>query len=214
LTRKTTKYSILFATFIVPLVFFLYLGSGTVNFEKLPVLTKNVLGIESIDKNVAFKNHITVLCFFSNEHKQTKVELFNLHEVIYKKGSQYKPFQIVTVIPTEKKSIAKNFKNQLKNTGSDLTRWHFVMADSAQIKNLFNSLQTSLSLNKDLNHAFIIDKEVNLRGRTDDEDSADGLLEGYSMQSVATLKNKLLDDLNVIFYELKFSIVEGGASND
>ena len=40
-----------------------------------------------------------------------------------------------------------------------------------------------------------------MRGRKDDEDTNDGLLHGYTMQSVATLRNKMRDDLDVIYFQ-------------
>ena len=47
--------------------------------------------------------------------------------------------------------------------------------------------------------------ELRLRGRKDDEDTEGGKLYGYNMKSVSTLKNKMKDDIDVIYYQLKKS---------
>jgi len=49
---------------------------------------------------------------------------------------------------------------------------------------------------------------MNLRGRTDDEDTSSGLLYSYDTRSVSVLKNKLREDLKVVFYESKFAVKE------
>ena len=40
---------------------------------------------------------------------------------------------------------------------------------------------------------------------SNDEDTEDGKLFGYNMQSVAVLKNKMKDDIDIIYYQLKKS---------
>ncbi|HCY97459.1 MAG TPA: hypothetical protein DHU86_04805, partial [Polaribacter sp.] len=47
------------------------------------------------------------------------------------------------------------------------------------------------------NKAFIIDKKLSLRGRK----TAEEYVFGYDMNSVSELKDKLKDDMNVLYYE-------------
>ena len=53
---------------------------------------------------------------------------------------------------------------------------------------------------------FIIDRELRLRGRKDDEDTDNGRLYGYNMNSVNDLKNKMKKDIEIIYYQLKKSM--------
>ena len=70
------------------------------------------------------------------------------------------------------------------------------------INTFFNSLSVKDSLeNLGISKAFIIDKNLNLRGRINDKDFTDGRLEGYNLNSVSELKSKMKDDINVLFYE-------------
>ncbi len=47
--------------------------------------------------------------------------------------------------------------------------------------------------------------ELRLRGRKNDEDTVNGKLYGYNMRSVSELKNKMKDDIDIIYYQLKKS---------
>jgi hypothetical protein len=64
-------------------------------------------------------------------------------------------------------------------------------------------LRTNLNLSpgKSSPYVFIIDKEINLRGRDDDEDV--GTLYGFNSQSVAEINNKMVDDVKVILAEYR-----------
>ena len=55
--------------------------------------------------------------------------------------------------------------------------------------------------------------ELRLRGRKDDEDIDDGKLYGYDMRSVAVLKNKMKDDIDIIYYQLKKSAEKQARNN-
>ena len=77
---------------------------------------------------------------------------------------------------------------------------YFFLLD--EIQDLFDSLGTNLNLSegKSSPYVFIIDKELNLRGRNDDKDF--GILYGFNSQSVAEI-NKMVDDLKVILAEYR-----------
>ena len=55
-------------------------------------------------------------------------------------------------------------------------------------------------------YVFIVDRELRLRGRKDDEDTDGGRLYGYNMNSVNDLKNKMKKDIEIIYYQLKKSL--------
>lgn len=80
--------------------------------------------------------------------------------------------------------------------------------EDADISSLFKSFDSPYSLNEDLSsdYVFIVDRELRLRGRKDDEDTDNGRLYGYNINAVSDLKNKMKKDLEVIYYQLKKSL--------
>lgn len=208
--NETKKYVVLFATFIIPLIFFLFLASGKVNFEKLPILTENVEDV-SRSSDVSLLNKVSVLVFLGNDTSVGSVQqLLNLYQVVYKSTEKYKKFQVVVLVQEDSQNIEKLTSELALVGGIDLKKWHFVPMAEENTKALFQSLEVPFELQMDnsSSKAFLIDETLNLRGRTDDEDTLNGLLFGYEMTSVATLKNKLREDLKVVFYESKFVVKE------
>ena len=57
---KTKRNIVLFALFIVPLLFYIFLSLGINNFAKLPVLTENVIDVSSISKKHQFDKRISI----------------------------------------------------------------------------------------------------------------------------------------------------------
>ena len=135
-----------------------------------------------------------------------KASLFNLNQTIYKRYYQKPFFQIVAILPKGKETAYKSVIDEL-SVFTDINKWNFVYANTSNINALFNSLKTPFELNQNYysKYAYIIDKELRLRGRKDDEDTTDGKLYGYDMRSVAILKNKMKDDIDIIYYQLKKS---------
>ena len=208
--NETKKYVVLFATFIIPLIFFLFLASGKVNFEKLPILTENIEDV-SQSSDVSLLNKVSVLVFLGNDTSVGSVQqLLNLYQVVYKSTEKYKKFQVVVLVQENSQNIEKLTSELALVGGIDLKKWHFVPMAEENTKALFQSLEVPFELQMDnsSSKAFLIDETLNLRGRTDDEETLNGLLFGYEMTSVSTLKNKLREDLKVVFYESKFVVKE------
>jgi hypothetical protein len=157
-------------------------------------------------QNIAFKDHLNVVCFLGNDINQSKASMFNLNQVIYKRYYGKPLFQIVAIVPEDSKEAFKSVIEEL-SAFTDISKWNFVYTSSADAKKLFESLNTPYSLNSDLNSEFahIVDMELRLRGRKDDEDTEGGKMYGYDMRSVAILKNKMKDDIDIIYYQLKKS---------
>ncbi|QTD36571.1 hypothetical protein JL193_10480 [Polaribacter batillariae] len=200
--KITKKRVVLFLLFIFPLICFLILSTGKNNFTKLPVLTKNVIDISAIKPSKTFKDHISVVCFLGDNIEVNKAGFFNLNEKIYKSFIDYKQFQIIAVYPKEKEVQVAVLKKEI-GAFTDMAKWNFIAADKEEIKILFSSFKTNENLaNLYTSKAFLIDKNGNLRGRTNDKDSTIyGKLFGYNMQSVAELNAKLKDDIKVLYYE-------------
>ena len=210
--KVTKKHIVLFALFIVPLLFYIFLSLGINNFAKLPVLTKNVTDISSINKKYTFDRKISIVAFLGTNIDEAKGELFNLNEKIYKPFYGFKDFQLIVIAP---KGMEDKVAKLQKDIGAftNMIKWNFVFANEAEIKVLFDSFKTNQSLDNALHtsKAFIIDKEMHLRGRTDDEDSANGKLFGYNMKSVAELNSKMKDDVKVVLAEYRLALKKNNA---
>ncbi|WGH74476.1 hypothetical protein P8625_10205 [Tenacibaculum tangerinum] len=213
--NKTKKYIVLIALFIVPLLFYIFLSLGINNFAKLPALTQNVIDIASVSKKHQFENKISIVTFIGSNIKESKGELFNLNEKIYKPFYGFKNYQLIVIAS---KDIEEDVQKLEKEIGAytNMIKWNFVYANDTEIKVLYDSFKTNEPLDSMLHSskAFIIDKKLNLRGRTDDEDSADGKLFGYNMKSVAELKNKMKDDVKVVLAEYRLALKKNNADRE
>lgn len=199
----TKKKVVLFLLFIFPLICFLMLSTGQNNFNKLPVLTKNVLDISDItdSKSITFKGHVTVVCFLGDDIEKSQARLLNLNEKIYKKFIDFKQFQVIVIYPSEKEQTVALLKKKI-STYTDMKNWFFTPSNKENIQTLFHSFNTNKDLeNFGYSNAFMIDKSGQLRGRTNDKDTQNGNLFGYNMNKISVLKDKLKDDLNVLYYE-------------
>ena len=198
------KFTLLFLLFIVPLLFYIFLSKGIYHYANLPILTENVVDVKGEE---SFKDHFSVVSFLGDDIDASKNRLFNLNEVIYKRFNGKKYFQSVVIVPIEAKNDVKELEVRL-GTYTDASKWKFVFMSHEEIVSVFNSFDSPYTMNDDFSsdYVFIIDRELRLRGRKDDEDSIDGKLYGYNMNSVAELKNKMRDDIEIIYYQLKKSI--------
>ncbi len=204
--RIMKKFWVLFGLFILPLVFYIFLSKGIYKYSNLPILTEKVLDISEFSPvaNTSFVDKLSIICFLGNDMNTAKASLFNLNQTIYKRYYQKPFFQIVAILPEGKENDYKSVIDEL-SVFTDIHKWNFLYTNVSNINMLFHSLETPFDLNKNYysEYAFIIDKELRLRGRKDDEDTADGKLYGYNMRSVAILKNKMKDDIDIIYYQLK-----------
>lgn len=203
--KITKKRFVLIALFIFPLVFFLALSTGVVNWTKLPVLTERIQDVPQVDsiQEASFKGKVTVLCFLGNDVDATKGGIFNLNQKIYKEFYGYLAFQAIAIYPQEQQQNVEELEKKLGKF-TDMSKWNFVGMSEDAIAKLHGGLNTNESLiNNYSNKAFIIDKDLKLRGRNDDKDMPDGLLFGYNMNSVGELNNKMEDDIKVLLYEYR-----------
>ena len=207
------KRIVLFLLFIFPLLFYLVLSSGINNFAKLPIVTKNITDIALIDssKKVQFKNNISVVCFLGDDISNIKGGVFNLNQKIYKPFYGFKNFQVIAIYPKDKEAGVQQLKKEV-GAFTNMVKWKFVASSEEEIIALYESFNINESLhNLQATKAFIVDKEVNLRGRTDDKDQKDGLLFGYDMNSVAILKDKMKDDVKVLLAEYRLALKKNDA---
>jgi len=201
------KFWVLFSLFILPLVFYIFLSKGIYKYSNLPILTEHVLDVSEFTRqDVRFANHLNIVCFLGNDLNTGKGSLFNLNQTIYKRYYLKPFFQIVAILP---EGTEEDYKSAIEELSvyTDISNWHFVYLNEVEIQNLFNSLDTPFQLDSNLysENAFIVDMDLRLRGRKDDEDTEGGKLYGYNMKSISVLKNKMKDDIAIIYYQLKKS---------
>ena len=208
MSQKTKKYFVLCILFIFPIVIYLFFASGKNNFALLPVLTENVNEIKNFKtlsgEKIQLEDKISILGFWGEDLSQKKGDALNLNQKIYKRFYQFNDFQFVMVLKNGQQDQVNILKEELQEgVGTDLFKWRFVFGSPDEIQDLFDSLRTNLNLSqgKSSPYVFIIDKEVNLRGRDDDEDV--GTLYGFNSQSVAEINNKMVDDVKVILAEYR-----------
>jgi len=212
----TKKRVVLFLLFIFPLMFYLVISSGINNFAKLPIVTKSIVDISLIDStnSVKFKRNISVVCFLGEDIEGIKGAVFNLNQKIYKAFYAFKNFQVIAIYPKHKIAEVKELQKEV-GAFTDMVKWKFVASSKAEIEALYASFKTNEPLNNaQSTKAFIVDKAVNLRGRTDDEDFKDGILFGYDMNSVAILKDKMKDDVKVLLAEYRLALKKNDADRE
>jgi hypothetical protein len=204
------KTFVLVVLFVLPLVAYLFFASGVNNFGKLPVLTEKVQDLGVIDNSQTMDDKITILGFLGKDAAHKKGNAFNLNQKIYKRFYEFNDFQTVMVMPLGTEEAVAEIEQELENL-TDTRNWKFVYADDAQIRQLFNSLKTDVRLDENLGtpYVFIIDKDRNLRGRTDDED--EGTKYGFNTTSVAELNNKMEDDVKIILAEYRLALKKNNA---
>jgi hypothetical protein len=146
-----------------------------------------------------------VVAFFGNDLDALKGNTYNLDQKILEKFYKFNDFQFVIILPEEAKTRAQDFATDFGNV-TNASYWKFVYGTPKQVNDVFESFGTNLHLDDNLltPYVFIIDKNVSLRGRDDDEDT--GALFGYDSRSVSELNNKMNDDVKVILAEYRLEL--------
>ena len=208
--KSVKQYLILSFLFFFPIFIYIFFASGINNFARLPILTTNVLDIQSINGNlqgISLKDNISILGFWGGDINLRKSEALNLNQKIYRRFSQFQDFQFVFLTSKDQENNINNLKEELiRGVGTDLKKWNFIFTDEKEIQKIYNSLKTDIELSEENStpYVFIIDRDLNLRGRDDDEDI--GKLYGFNAESVAELNNKMVDDVKIILAEYRLAL--------
>ncbi len=212
MAQKNNKSKwVLAILFFGPLIFYLLLLTGTNDFAKLPVLTQQVNDVTPFEaqKKVSLDNKISIVCFLGDDILNHKTNALNLNEKIYKHFYGYQTFQMVVVLPKGTEKDAHQLKKEL-GAIFDIQKWFFVYGEASEILSFFNSFKTEYQLNENMYtpYAFIIDRDMNLRGRNDDKDEPNGMLYGYNAEDVAPIHQKMVDDVKVLLAEYRKALKE------
>ena len=210
MSKDLKKYLILGFLFFFPIFVYVFLSTGINNFAKLPILTQGVMDIESIegnDANISFKNKISIVAFWGGDVNNKKSEALNLNQKIYRRFNEFQDFQFVLLHNQNDNEAIEDLKSELvSGVGTDLKNWNFIPTTQSNIKMIFDSFKTDIELDQSYStpYVFIVDRDLSLRGRDDDEDI--GMLYGFNSQSVAEINNKMVDDVKIILAEYRLAL--------
>ncbi len=207
------KVLLFIALFVVPIVAYLFFASGVNSFVKLPTVTENVPELPSnwtsvSEDAIQLHNKITILGFVGNDFYEVEGNLTNLAHKIYDRNKDFVDFQVVYIAPKGMEAEIEKFKNKL-GQNLDLYRFYFVMAEPNEITNYYNQLKLVGKLDDKFRttNVFIVDKELNLRGRKGkNKKGEEEYKEGYNTISAADLHNEMSDDVKVILAEYRLAL--------
>lgn len=213
--KKIKRYAVLIILFFLPVTFLLLLYPAKHNYNTLDVLDEGVQELEAFEtvdnEKVELKDHLTVLGFLGAHPMEKLTGASNLKELIYDKFKGFKTFQVVIVLPESAKQEALTLRRELMKYETH-DYWHFVFGNATDINAVYNSLKAEAGLADDLstNAVFIIDKELNLRGRLDDRSDNELAKQqaayekrSYDIIKVTDLKNKMSEDVRILFTEYR-----------
>lgn len=214
-TSNIKRNIVLGILFFLPVAFLLMLYPAKHNYEPLNIVNEKVSDIENFytdsADSILLKGHITVLGFLGKSPLKNAIAASNLKELVYDKFKGFKKFQIVIVVPEGAEDEVKELKKEI-NTYEDLKFWHYAFGTEGEIKMLYNNLKSKESLSDDLStdNVFIIDKDLNQRGRIDGRDEKEVetnkpafSVYSYNMIEVAEIKNMMSDDVRILFTEYR-----------
>lgn len=213
--NKLKKPIILGILFLLPVTFLIFLYPSTHNYNTLDIIKGDVLELNDFTSYnndvIKLEENITVLGFLGKTPNEEALTALNLKELIYDKFKGFKRFQVVMIVPFSAKDEVELLEKELYQY-DELKYWRFAYGDSKSINNVFNSLRTETDLDVNLfsQSVFIVDKERNQRGRIDDREKKEkernipvkGLFD-YDCIEVSILKNKMSEDIRILFTEYR-----------
>lgn len=214
--KKLVKRNLILGIlFFLPVIFLLFLYPAQHHYNSLDIIKTDVSELRGFvsdeDSDINLKGHITVLGFLGNNPMDHVISASNMKELVYDNFKGFKKFQVVIVVSIGTENEVEDLKKEI-NSYEDLKYWHFVYADEAAILKLFDSLKSNISLDETLatDSFFIIDKDLNQRGRLDDRSDNEvekgkpvRQLIRYNAIEVAEIKNKMSEDMRILFTEYR-----------
>jgi hypothetical protein len=207
------KKVILVVLLILPIFLYIYFSLAKHNSLFLPVLTEKVnelpKGSTLNDSLVQLEGKISVVGFAGTNVIKKKESIFNLNQKINSKYKEFQDFQIVILAPEGEQEEIRRLITELSVT-TNISGWKFVFASPEEIKGFFSSLKVKQQLSADMgsDYVFIIDKELNLRGRDGKTGSKDKqeYRDAYNTFSAAELHNEMTDDIKILLREYRLAL--------
>lgn len=209
-TSRVAIVTVLLTLFALPIIAYLFFLNGEHHFKTLPIVTSDVKELNEFQlisgSATQLKDSVTLVTFLGNQPYDRLGYVSNLNEKIYKKFHQFDNFQMISIVSQNGTGDVQEIIEQMQET-TDLKDWHFLTASDQHIKDFFSSFKTNFALNNDLssNLVYIVDKDLNLRGRLEDEKTVDGVVYGYDTETAAGLNQRMVDDMRVFLAEYRFA---------
>lgn len=213
--KRIKRNAVIGILFFLPVTFLLFLYPAEHHYNTLDILNSNVADLDGFtsdfDDAILFEDHLTVVGFFGEHPLEKSTIALNLKELVYDKFKGFKTFQIVIVLPEGSEAEAKQLKAELMQY-EELKYWHFIFGSPNAIRAIHSSLNVPDSLDANLatDNVYIIDKELNLRGRLDDRSDNELANQttayskfSYDAIKVADIKNKMSEDVRILFTEYR-----------
>ncbi|WP_299127378.1 hypothetical protein [uncultured Winogradskyella sp.] len=209
---KQSRYLILSILFFLPVAFIIVMLLSKDNYNPLDIVKENITELANNKNNIQLKDHLTVLSFWGKKPNDHATAALNLKELVYDINKGFKSFQVVVLLPPEAKLEAEALLKEIKSY-EDLRFWHLLYTDEREIRSIFNALRSEVQLTSNLgtNSVYIVDRDLNQRGRIDDRTEKEketkvpiyGLFD-YDCTQVSELKNKMAaEDMRVLFKEYR-----------
>ena len=209
------KPVVLTVLFFLPVLFLLFLYPSKHNYKTLDIIKKDIPELSNFvtkeGASIHLENQLTVLGFLGETPMDDAFLALNLKELVYDKFRGFKRFQIVILVPDSAREQVELLENEL-NQYEFLEYWKFGFGTKADVIAAYQSLKISTVLDSSLKSAdvFIIDKERHQRGRLDDRDKNEVKnnapiygMSAYDCLEVSVLKNKMSEDMRVLFTEYR-----------
>ena len=213
--KKAGRYVVLAILFFLPVTFLLLLYPATHNYTPLDIVNSQVRDLDGFTADdgapVSLKGHITVLGFLGNDPVDNTTLALNIKELVYEKFKGFKTFQIIFLSPDGSQKAIESVRKEI-STYENLKYWHFAFGSPDAIRKVYLGLKSDEDLQTDLSldDVFIIDRDMNQRGRIDDRTDKEiqkkkpvYSLYGYDGIEVADIKNKMSDDMRILFTEYR-----------
>lgn len=215
-TSNTKRNIVLSILFFLPVAFLLMLYPAKHNYTPLDIVNTNVKELnaftsETDGDDIKLEGHITVLAFLGNQPLNNVIATSNLKELVYDKFKGFKKFQIILIATNGTQTQIEQLDKEI-STYEDMRFWHYLYGSNTDIKALYATLKVHSPLKENLstNDVFIIDKDLSQRGRIDARDKKDVeankpkiSLTAYDCIEVAEIKNKMSEDIRILFTEYR-----------
>lgn len=212
---KVKKPLVLSVLFFLPVLFLLFLYPSKHNYNTLDIVQSDVPELYDFKTeegdSVQLENHLTVLGFFGENPMKDATRSLNLKELVYDKFRGFKRFQTLILLPETAQEQARALSKQL-NSFEPLKYWTFAYGSENALNKAYSSLKSPTAMSSDFtsDYVFIIDKEKHQRGRLDDRTKAQKEdnssiygMPSYNVLEVAELKNKMSEDMRILFTEYR-----------
>lgn len=214
--KNIVKRNLVLGTlFLLPVAFLLFLYPSNHNYNALDIVNQNSSDLDFFtshsNETIELKGNITLLGFLGTNPLDHEVAVSNIKELVYDKFKGFKHFQIVFVLPNGAQEDAEKLQKKI-NSYEDVRFWYYVFGQPNGIQNLYSKLKSNSSLKTDLSteDIFIIDQDLNQRGRLDDRNKKEVKsnkpiypLYSYNCIDIRSIKDKMSDDLRVLFTEYR-----------